>query len=246
MRLPVSDLVRLVALASLGLTPVAGALAQQPAAPPQQGQQGQQRPPPQQAQGQQQRRPAQQPAQAQPQSVTRIPPPGPAEVPLFPARDYTDPRSNLSFTVPAGWLVIEIPDVPENEIGRIFMEGPGIPSPSCSVVIVRPQQPARVTQAQLNRVIHADQSVASVRNQLGQEGRRVQTVRKLTQNGIAGLSIQVLIPGNQHAPDTTTFVSFFEQVGRRYSINCNAMTLDLTTMQPDIESILRSLRFPTS
>ncbi len=207
----------------------------------QQAQQGQQQRP---VQGQQQRRPQQQPAQ--PQTVTRIPPPGPAEVPLFPARDYVEPRSGLGLTVPAGWLVIEVPDVPEGEIARIFMEGPGTPSPSCSVVIIRPAQPARATQAQLNRVIHDDRSVNSVRSQLGQEGRRVQNVRKLTQGGIAGLSVQVLIPGSQWAPDVTTFVSFFEQVGRRFSINCNALTNDLDTMRPDIEAILRSLRFPTS
>lgn len=205
-----------------------------------QAQQGQQ---PRPTQGQQRSRPAQQPAQ--PQTVTRIPPPGPAEVPLFPARDYVEPRSGLGLTVPAGWLVIEVPEVPEGEVARIFMEGPGTPSPSCSVVIIRPAQPARVTQAQLNRVIHDDRSVNSVRGQLGQEGRRVQNVRKLTQGGIAGLSVQVLIPGSQWSPDVTTFVSFFEQVGRRFSINCNALTNDLDTMRPDIEAILRSLRFPT-
>jgi len=201
-----------------------------------QAQQGQQR--------QQQQRTPQQPPQ--PQSVTRIPPPGPAEVPLFPAREYTDPRSGISMTVPAGWLVIEVPQVPEGEITRMFIEGPGTPSPSCSLVVQRPQQPARVNQGQLNRMIHDERSVTQVRNSLAREGRRVVAIRRLTQGGIAGLTSQLLVPGNQHAPDITAFVTFFEQVGRRYSLNCSAMTLDLDTMRPDIEAIIRSLRFPTS
>jgi hypothetical protein len=199
----------------------------------------------QQQQQQQRRGQPQRPAQpaAQP---TRIPPPGPAEVPLFPAREYTDPRSNVALTVPAGWLVVEIPQVAEGEITRMFMEGPGTPAPNCTVVVVRPQQPPRATQAQLNRVVHTDQSVNGMRTQLSREGRRVVNIRKVTQAGIAGVVAQVAIPGSQHAPELTTFVTIFEQVGRRYSVNCNTLSADLDTMRPDIEAILRSFRFPTS
>jgi hypothetical protein len=198
----------------------------------------------QQQQRQQQRRAA---TPAQPATPpTRIPPPGPAEVPLFPARDYTDPRSNLQLTVPAGWLVIEVPQVPEGELARLFMEGPGTPAPNCSVVVQRPQQPARVTQASLNQAIHRDQSVAAIRTQLAQQGRRVVNIRKVTQGGLAGIVAQVALPGGPHLPEMTTFVVLFEQVGRRFSINCTTMSLDLDTMRPDIEGIVRSLRFPSA
>jgi hypothetical protein len=166
-------------------------------------------------------------------------------VPLFPAREYTDARTGLTLTVPAGWLVIEVPQVPEGELSRLFMEGPGLPAPNCSIVTVRPQQPPRATQAQLNRVIHDDRSVNTVRQQLSQQGRRVVGVRKLNQTGIAGLTAQVVIPGGTWAPEMTTYVSFFEQVGRRFSINCNVLTLDLDAMRPDVEAIVRSLRFRT-
>lgn len=194
---------------------------------------------------QQRRRPAPAPTAAA-GPPTRIPPPGPAEVPLFPAREYTDPRSNLRMTVPAGWLVVEIPQVAEGEVTRMVVDGPGIPGPNCTVVVARPQQqPARATQAQLNRALHADQSVNAIRSQLGREGRRVVNVRKVTQSGVAGVIIQVAVPGSAHAPELTTFFSLFEQVGRRYQVSCTTMSADLDTMRPDIDAIFGSFRFPT-
>lgn len=197
--------------------------------------------------GAQQRRPQrQQPAAAAAASPpTRIPPPGPAEVPLFPARPYVDQRSQLNLMVPAGWLLVEVPQVPEGEITRMFMDGPGTPAPNCTIVVIRPQQPQGATQAVLNRAIHNDQQVDRMRRQLSSEGRRVVSIRKVTQSGVAGVVAQVAIPGNQYSPELTVFVSIFEQVGRRYSINCNSLSADLDTMRPDINAILESLRFRT-
>lgn len=249
-----APLVFALAIAAVGVLASAGAVAQQaqpaapapaaPAAPrPAQTQPAPQAQP-QQRQPQQQRQA--QPRQQPPASVpTRIPPPGPAEVPLFPARDYTDPRTRLTLNVPAGWLVIEVPEAPEGTLGQMFIEGPGLPPPNCGITIVRPQQPARVTQAQLNRVLADQRSINGVRGNLAQEGRRVVSIRGIAQGGIGGIAAEVLIPGNALQPDVTTFVTFFEQVGRRYSINCNVLTNDLDSMRNDIQSIIRSVRFPT-
>lgn len=175
------------------------------------------------------------------QQVTRIPPPGPAEVPLFPARDYTDPRTNMSMTVPAGWLVIEAPN--GGDLSHLFIEGPGSPPPSCTVVVLKPQQPANITQPLINRMLQDDRNLGSVRSNLGQQGRRVNSIRKVVQNGIAGIVAQVLIPGSSTSPDVTMFVAFFEAVGKRFSFNCTALTNDLDTMRPDIEAMFRSLKF---
>lgn len=176
---------------------------------------------------------------------TRIPPPGPAEVPLFGARNFLDQRSGVTLTVPAGWLLLEAPEAPETEISRMILDGPGQPAPACGVVVLKAKQPNGVTQAQINKVIHDERNVASIRSNVAKGSAKLVELKKVSNSGYSGISMEVLVPGNQYAPDTTTYLTFFEAIGRRYSINCNVLTNDLDTMRPDIESILRTLKMPT-
>ncbi|MES2907520.1 MAG: hypothetical protein V4691_10960 [Pseudomonadota bacterium] len=175
-----------------------------------------------------------------------IPPPGPAEVPLFGAREFTDSRSNLEMTIPAGWLVIEIPRLPKDSISMIMMEGPGSPAPTCRLGVRAPKQPPKIAQAQINKIMHDGRNLAMVKNNLAKDGREVVAVNKLVIKGINGVQAQVLVPGNERRPDVTLLVNFFETVGRAYSMECTVMAADYDNMSKDIDALIKSLRFANS
>ena len=177
---------------------------------------------------------------------TRIPPPGPAEVPLFGARPFIDQRSGIAMTIPAGWLLLEAPQSADTEISRMIMDGPGQPSPSCGVVVLKANQPPNITQAQVNKAIHDDRNVDNIKKNVARGKSKLVSVQKLTASGVSGIFVQVLSPGSAASPDTTTYLAFYEALGRRYSLNCNVLTQDLDTMRPDIEAIVKSIRLPNS
>lgn len=189
-------------------------------------------------------KPAAAPKSVGPTLATRIPPPGPAELPLFGARSFIDQRSGLSLTVPAGWLLLESPESGDSEISRMILDGPGQPAPACGISVLKAKQPPGINQAQLNKAIHDDRNVEGIRKNVTQGGRRLIELKRLTMGGFAGVSLQIISPGSPYAPDTTTYLAFFEAIGRRYSVNCNVLTNDLDTMRPDIEAIVRSMQFP--
>lgn len=179
-----------------------------------------------------------------PKLSTRIPPPGPAEVPLFGARNFVDQRSGVSLTVPAGWLLLEAPAAPEAEISRMILDGPGEPAPACGIVVLKAKQPPGVTQAQLNKAIHDERNVASIRKNIVKGNAKLVDLKRVSNSGYSGISVEVTAPGSAYAPDTTTYLAFFEAIGKRYSVNCNVLTNDLDTMKADIESIIRTLKLP--
>lgn len=179
-----------------------------------------------------------------PTLATRIPPPGPAELPLFGARNFIDQRSGVSLTVPAGWLLLEAPESGDIEVSRMILDGPGQPAPACGVSVLKAKQPPNISQAQLNKAIHDERNVDGIRKNVTQGGRKLVDLKRLTNSGFAGISVQLLSPGNAYSADTTTYLAFFEAIGRRYSVNCNVLTHDLDTMRPDIEAIIRSVQLP--
>jgi len=181
-----------------------------------------------------------------PTIATRIPPPGGAEVPLFGARNFVDQRSGVALTVPAGWLLLEAPESSDGEISRMILDGPGQPAPACGIVVIKARQPPNISQDQLNKAIHNEQNVANIRKNVAQGNRKLVDLKRLTNSGFSGISVQVINPGNTYSPDTTTYLTFSEAIGRRYSINCNVLTNDLDTMRPDIEAIIRTIRMPAS
>lgn len=176
-------------------------------------------------------------------SWAMIPPPGLADRPLYDAREFTDSRSNLEMTLPAGWLVVEVPRIPKDVISLILLEGPGSPAPNCRFSVRTPKQPPKITQAQINKIMHDARNLAMVRTNLGKDGRQVVAVNKLSLKGINGLQAQVLVPGTDRRPDVTLVVNFFETVGRAYSLECTVLAADYDNMGKDIDMLVKSLRF---
>lgn len=206
--------------------------AQQPARPA--AQQGQQNRPAAQQQQQQQ--------QNQALATTRIPPPGFGELPLFGARELEHTEMNFKMLVPAGWIADGASaDQQQGVIGRMILEGPGLPAPSCLMAIVQNQVPAGITQQRINQALHQDQNVNNLRRQLGQRGNRVADLRRITRGGVAGFSARIIAPGNAQRPEVTLYMTFLEAVGRRYTVECQVLTADMQTHQRDVEQMLASL-----
>jgi hypothetical protein len=197
------------------------------------------------AQGNQPRpgQPARQTAQPRvPETPTRIPLPGFGELPLFGSRVLEQEEIGFRMTIPAGWIADGAsPQGQDGVIARMIMEGPGSPSPSCVLNVLRNQIPPRLTQAQVNTALHRDENIANLRRTLGAQGRRVNEVRRVTRTGVAGLQARVTVPGNASRPDVALFLTFFEALGRRFNIECQVLAADLQSHQPDIEAIFTSL-----
>lgn len=177
----------------------------------------------------------------------RIPPPGPAELPLLPARDFSDSRSLIDLTIPAGWIIIEVPPSQKTEgASLILLEGPGAPAPSCRVILRTPKQPPKIAQAQINKIMYDDRNLQIVRKNLSQGGREVQTLTKINNRGINGLQAKVLMAGSAQRPDVTLLISFFEMVGQSYSFECSTLTADLDNVSADLDTIVKSARLTKS
>lgn len=176
-----------------------------------------------------------------------IPPPGPAELPLLPASDFSDSRSSIEISLPDGWRAIEAPRNPKTDVTTlILIDGPGSPEPTCHVIVRTPKQPPKITQAQINKIMHDERNVQMVRKNLAQGGREVQSVTKISNRGINGLQSKLLMPGNEHRPDVTVLISFFEMVGQAYSFECSTLSADLDNVANDIDVMVRSTRLAKS
>ncbi len=177
------------------------------------------------------------------QDKTKVPPPGPAELPLFGERAFNDARSKLTFTTPPGWMVIEVPQLQDGEISKLFLEGPGSPPASCGLIVQGVKHP-NVTQAQLNKLLHDDRNAANIKNNLSQGGRTLASMRKISQGGVAGIQGVVMVSATAQQPAIATILTFFEAVNRRYTFNCNVLAGDLDTQRTDIEALIKSVQFP--
>lgn len=182
------------------------------------------------------------PAKPTLQEKTKVPPPGPAELPLFGERAFQDKRSGMSFTTPAGWMVIEVPELQEGEVTKLFLEGPGSPPGSCGIIVQGVKHP-NMTQAQLNKLLHDERNAANIRKNLAQGGRTVASTRKLTQSGVAGMQGVIVMNGNTQAPSVATVLTFFEAINRRYTFNCNILTGDMDTQKADIDALIKTVKF---
>jgi hypothetical protein len=177
----------------------------------------------------------------------RIPPPGPAELPLLPASDFSDSRSSIEISLPAGWRAVEGPRNAKTDITTlILIDGPGSPEPTCHVIVRAPKQPPKITQAQINKIMYDERNVQMVRKNLAQGGREVQSVTRVSNHGVNGLQSRLLMPGNEHRPDVTVMISFFEMVGQAYSFECSALTADLDNAADDIDMMVKSARLTKS
>lgn len=177
-----------------------------------------------------------------PQEV-RIPPPGPAEEPLFEEREFSDSRSDLELTVPRGWVVVEVPQLQKNDVSLILLDGPGTPAPNCRIVVRKPKQPDKITQAMINKIMHDKRNLDQIAKNLSSNGRKVLSVSKTAIRGANGIEAKVQVPGTSRRPDIVIFVNFFEVVGRAYSFECSVLGADADNMSDDIEALVKSARF---
>jgi len=186
-------------------------------------------------------------AVAKPSSLARIPPPGPAELPLLQARDFSDSRSLIDITVPAGWVVMEVASNQKNEnASLILLEGPGAPAPSCKIVLRVPKQPPKISQAQINKIMHDERNLQMMRKSLGQGGREVLSITKVSNRGLNGLQAKLLVPGSDRRPDVIMAITFYEAVGQAYSFECSALSADIDNVGTDLDAIVRSARLTKS
>jgi hypothetical protein len=179
-------------------------------------------------------------------SMARIPPPGPAELPFLPAQEFASSRGDLELSLPAGWTAIEAPHNAKSDASLVLLDGPGSPGPSCRVVSRVPKQPPKITQAQINKIMHDDRNVQMVRKNLSQSGHEIQSIAKINSHGINGLQAKLLIAGTEHSPDSITLISFFEVVGQSYSFECNVLSADYDNISNDFDVILKSARLTKS
>lgn len=176
-----------------------------------------------------------------------IPAPGPAEKPLIGAYEFSDSRSKLDFTVPAGWRALEVQQKDKNaDSSLIVVDGPGMPSSNCRVAVRKPRQPDKITQAQINKLMHDKRNMDMIAKTLSANGRKLLSISKSTVDGTNGLSARVLVEGNARRPDITILVSFFEVPGHAYSFECSVLNADLENTVPAVEALIKSARFAKS
>jgi hypothetical protein len=175
--------------------------------------------------------------------LARIPAPGPAELPLLPAQDFSDSRGTIELSLPTGWNVAEIPNPQKTpDASLILLDGPGSPSANCRVIVKSSKQPPKITQAQINKAMHDERNLQNMRKSLGQNGREVLALAKLSNKGIYGLQAKLLVPGNEYRADMTVLISYFEAVGQAYSFECTVTTADFDNAADDLDSIVKSAR----